>query len=72
MNASFLTFSVWIICFILTYGLTFPYLQSLWPKRAFEHRIKDRIASFFLSLGGPFSLAYFVIVIGEFKNGFKL
>ncbi len=72
MNAPLFTFLVWIFCSVLSYGWFFPYLQSLWPNQAKAHNKKDRIASVLLSLGGPFSLAYFVIVIGEFKNGWRL
>jgi hypothetical protein len=72
MNAPILTLTIWLTCSLLTYGWIFPYLQSLWPKSALLHKKKDRIASFIFSLGGPFSLAYFVIVIGDFKNKWRL
>jgi len=72
MNAPLLTAIVWILCSIITYGWTFPYLQALWPNMSELHKDKDRIASLILSLGGPFSLIYFIVVIGDFKNGWRL
>lgn len=67
-----LTFTVWASCSLLYSGWVFAFLQGFNPRKSKLDRKRDMIFSILTSLGGPFSLCFFVVVIGDFKNGWRL
>lgn len=68
MNTVFLLF--WIVCGVVTYGLTFGYYQREFSALAKEDYWRDLIFSTVFSLFGPISL-FVVFISFRYKHGFK-
>ena len=60
---TFIIIAGWIACFIVEWGLLFPFFQEIWTERAYHYRIMDLIFSIVISMGGPISLPATLIVV---------
>ena len=70
--------TLWVICGIITHGMSFGYWQKNWPELAEQHKKDNIITSIVLGLAGPiglFLITFHIIshkLVGVFEvNGVK-
>ena len=61
----------YLVCYILSYGLTFAYFQREFPVIAKDKVKADVFFSLIFSTLGPISLILSIILGGFFKHGIK-
>jgi len=59
----FIIITGWIVCFIISWGMLFPFFQEIWPERAYHYRITDLIFSITISMLGPVAFIPVIIVV---------
>jgi hypothetical protein len=64
--------SVWVMCGILAYGVTFAHMQGKYPTLAEEDYWTDMRFSVLIGLCGPVSLLVVLCFSGFAQHGFKL
>jgi len=52
---------IWVLCGVISYGLSFAWYQRNWPLSAKERYWRDMADCALLSLFGPISLATFLV-----------
>ena len=62
---------IWVVCSVLSYGLSFAYFQRKYPALAKRDYKKDMLTCAFWSLFGPMSIVAMIINIRSFKYGLK-
>ena len=62
---------IWIICGILTYGITFGYFQGGWPEISEKGYRQDMSFSVFFGLLGPIGLIISFFISGFAEYGLK-
>lgn len=61
----------WIVCGVLTYGITFAYFQKKYPIIARESYREDMGIAVFYGLLGPIGLFVILVSSGFAKYGLK-
>ena len=62
--------SVWAVCSVLAYGITFAFFQFEYPAIARKREKEDQDFAWKFAALGPVALAVCVI-LGLFRHGFK-
>ena len=72
MNWFWILFSLgWLVCSILTYGITLAYFQREYYLISEQGYVGDVLFAIFLSLTGPFGLLVSYWLSGFARNGLK-
>ena len=62
---------IWVVCSVLSYGLSFAYFQRKYPMLAKRDYRRDMLVCVVISLVGPMSLILTLINFRSFKYGMK-
>lgn len=62
---------IWIICGILSYGITFGYFQNKYPRMAEKRWVEDFRFAVFFGILGPIGLSVSFPLSGFVKYGLK-
>jgi len=63
--------ALWVICGVLSYGITFAFYQKQFPTIAKEHYDAHKSFATKMAMFGPINLLAALIVYGGYKHGFK-
>jgi len=61
----------WLVCAVLSSGITFAYYQDQYPIQAKEHIREDLATGVFIGLAGPIGLIMSFLLSGFAKHGIR-